>query len=75
MKFNALFNPEMGSKVELDRQPRPPMSDSHFRALCILAAAGLYTVLVLGIAALCGTFGVLIVAVATFFITMLSAGS
>ena len=74
MKFNALFNPETGSKVELDHQPRPPMPDSHLRALCLLAAAGLYTVLVLGVAALCGTFGVLIVAAATLIITMLSAG-
>lgn len=37
---------------------RPPMPEHRFKALCLLAAGGLYVGLVAAVAALCGTIGV-----------------
>ncbi len=48
-----------------------PMRKSYFRALCGLAAGGLYAGLTLGIAALCGLPGLIVVGVVSFFVSML----
>lgn len=49
---------------------RPPMPEGRFRALCLLAAGGLYVGLVAAVAALCGTIGVGVVAAATLLISI-----
>lgn len=64
MKVKALFDPESGSRLELDRPQRPPMSNSRFRAICGLVAAALAVTLVLGVAALCGLPGLIVTALA-----------
>ena len=51
---------------------RPPMPEHRFRALCLLAAGGLYVGMVCGVAALCGAAGVGVIALATFFIGAVS---
>lgn len=51
---------------------RPPMPEHRFRALCLLAAVGLYVGMVCGVAALCGAVGVGVIALATFFIGAVS---
>lgn len=49
---------------------RPPMPEHRFKALCLLAAGGLYVGLVAAVAALCGEFGVLMVVILTFVAAM-----
>lgn len=49
---------------------RPPMPEGRFKALCLLAAGGLYVGLVAAVAALCGTIGVGVVAAATLLISV-----
>lgn len=49
---------------------RPPMPEHRFKALCLLAAGGLYVGLVAAVAALCGTIGVGVVAAATLLISV-----
>jgi hypothetical protein len=49
---------------------RPPMPEHRFKALCLLAAGGLYVGLVAAVAALCGGWGVLMVAVVTLVVVM-----
>lgn len=49
---------------------RPPMPEGRFKALCLLAAGGLYVCLVAAVAALCGTIGVGVVAAATLLISV-----
>lgn len=49
---------------------RPPMPEHRFKALCLLAAGGLYVGLVAAVAALCGEFGVLMVVILTFVAVM-----
>ena len=44
---------------------RPPMPEHRFKALCLLAAGGLYVGLVAAVAALCGEFGVLLMVILT----------
>lgn len=66
MRFKALFDPESGSHVELDR---PPMPNSRFRVICGLVAAALFVALVLGVTALAGLPGLAIVAVSSVFVT------
>ena len=62
-------------KIRLERDDavfeyeRKPMNESRFRVLCALAAAGVYAGLVIGVAALCGEFGLLL----TLFCTVLVA--
>lgn len=51
---------------------RPPMPEHRFKALCLLSAAGIYGGMVAKVAALCGTVGVAVVGVATFFVVMAS---
>lgn len=45
---------------------RPPMPEGRFRALCQLAAGGMYAGMAVGIAKLCGIWGLLVLAAATF---------
>lgn len=49
---------------------RPPMPEHRFKALCLLAAGGLYIGLVAAVAALCGGWGVLMAAVVTLFVLL-----
>lgn len=49
---------------------RPPMPEGRFKALCLLAAGGLYVCLVAAVAALCVTIGVGVVAAATLLISV-----
>lgn len=49
---------------------RPPMPEHRFKALFLLAAGGLYVGLVAAVAALCGGWGVLMVAVVTLFVLL-----
>ena len=58
-----------GDVFEFERQPLP---ESRFKAVCGLAAAGIYAGMVVGIAALCGLPGVITVAVVTGIIAALS---
>ena len=49
---------------------RPPMPEHRFKALCLLAAGGMYAGMAAKVAALCGLAGVGVIAVATFLICM-----
>lgn len=44
---------------------RQPMPERRFRALCALAAAGVYVSMVIAVAALCGLPGVIVIGVGT----------
>lgn len=59
-----------GTVFEFERRPMP---EGHFKALCALAAAGVYAGMVLAVAALCGGWGVLMVAVVTLFVVMIAS--
>lgn len=59
-----------GTVFEFERRP---MSEGRFKALCALAAAGVYAGMVLAVAALCGGWGVLMVAVVTLFVVMIAS--
>lgn len=52
-----------GSSFEFER---PPMPEHRFKALCMLAAGGMYARMAIGIAKLCGIWGLLVLAAATF---------
>lgn len=69
MKFRAMFDPETGSHLELDRPQHPPMSSSRFRSVCGLAAAGLAVGLVLGVTALAGFPGLVVAALAVVVVS------
>lgn len=56
-----------GVVFEYETRPRP---EGRFRALCGLAAAGVYAGLVVAVAALCGLLGVIVVGVLTLFSVM-----
>lgn len=71
MKFKAMFDPESGSHVELDRPQRPPLTGGQFRAVCALIAAALFVALVLGVCALCGLPGLIVISLAALFIAAL----
>lgn len=45
---------------------RPPMPEHRFKALCLLAAGGMYAGMAVWIAKLCGIWGLLVLAAATF---------
>lgn len=49
---------------------RPPMSEHRFKALCLLAAGGLYVGLVAAVAALCGGWGVAAIMVVTLIVLL-----
>ena len=59
-----------GTVFEFERRPMP---EGRFKALCVLAAAGAYAGMVWAVAALCGGFGVLMVAVVTLFVVMIAS--
>ena len=59
-----------GTVFEFERRPMP---EGRFKALCVLAAAGAYAGMVWVVAALCGGFGVLMVAVVTLFVVMIAS--
>ena len=52
-----------GTVFEFERKPMP---EHHFKTLCLLAAAGVYAGMAIGIAKLCGIWGLLVLAAATF---------
>lgn len=53
-----------GLIIEYEHRPMP---EGRFKLLCLLCAAGIYAGMVCGVAALCGGWGVVILAVATLF--------
>lgn len=59
-----------GTVFEYERRPMP---ERRFKALCVLAAAGVYAGMVWAVAALCGGWGVLMVAVVTLFVVMIAS--
>lgn len=68
-------------KIRLERggvvfeYERQPMKESRFRALCALAAAGVYVWgMVAAITALCGFLGLLVVAIFTVLLALIVAG-
>lgn len=71
MKIRLEYN---GTVFEYSRQPMP---ERRFKALCALAAAGVYMGLMLGVTALCGFPGLLAgigLSVAAIFFGMLAYG-
>lgn len=70
MKITIKKQADGGFTVGIDR---PPLPEGRFRALCALAAAGVYAGMVIGVAALCGLLGVLLVAVITVLCLMIVA--
>lgn len=62
-----------GLVIEYEHRPMP---ESRFKLLCLLCAAGIYAGTVCGVAALCGGWGVVVLAVATLFsVAVFSAAS
>lgn len=59
-----------GTVFECERRPMP---EGRFKALCALAAAGVYAGMVWAVAALCGGWGVLMVAVVTLVVVMIAS--
>lgn len=55
----------------IDRQPLP---ERRFKAVCAIAAAGIYAGLVIAVAALCGVPGVVVVGLVTLFAIMIIKG-
>ncbi len=49
---------------------RPPMPEHRFKALCLLAAGGLYVGLVAAVAALCGGWGVVAIMIVTLIVLL-----
>lgn len=60
-----------GVTFEYERQP---MKESRFRVLCAFAAAGVYAGLVIGVTALCGSFGLLLALFGTALVAMVVKG-
>lgn len=59
-----------GTVFEYERRPMP---EGRFKALCVLAAAGVYAGMVWAVATLCGGWGVLMVAAVTLFVVMIAS--
>lgn len=59
-----------GTTFEFERKPLP---QGRFRALCALAAAGVYAGMVWAVAALCGGWGVAAIALVTLFVVMIAS--
>lgn len=68
MKKVRIYLPGMTIEREWPMMPEP-----RFKALCLLAAGGMYAGMVAKVAALCGLAGVGIIAVATFLICMIAS--
>lgn len=60
-----------GTVFEYEHQP---MKEGRFRALCAIAGAAVYAGLVIGVAALCGGFGLLLALFCTVFVVMVVKG-
>ncbi len=61
---------ELGSTIfEYERHP---LSERRFRALCALAAAGVYAGMVWAVATLCGAPGLLLVLIGTVLVALIS---
>lgn len=60
-----------GTAFEFERKPMP---EGRFRALCALAAAGVYAGMVWAVAALCDVPGLLIVVVGTMVAVLAAKG-
>lgn len=56
-----------GTTFEFERKPMP---ERRFKALCLLAAGGMYARMAVGIAKLCGGWGLIILAGATVLAIM-----
>lgn len=56
-----------GTVFEYERRPMP---EGRFKALCALAAAGVYAGMVWAVAALCGGWGVVAVMVVTLIVLL-----
>lgn len=54
-----------GTVFEFERAPLP---EHRFKALCLLAAGGLYVGMAIAVAKLCGVFGLIVLGVATFLV-------
>lgn len=67
-------------KIRLERNgvvfeyEHQPMKEGRFRALCAIAGVAVYAGLVIGIAALCGGFGLLLVLAGTVMTAMVVKG-
>ena len=61
-----------GTVFEFERQPLP---ESRFKTVCALAAAGIYAGMVVGVAAICGLYGVVAVGVVTGLIAVFHMAS
>ena len=59
-----------GTVFEYERRP---LAEGHFRALCALAAAGVYAGRVAAVAALCGLSGLLAVVVGTVIVAAIAS--
>ena len=59
-----------GTVFEYERRPMP---EGRFKALCALAAAGGYAGMGWAVTALCGGWGVLMVAAVTLFVVMIAS--
>lgn len=62
MRITIDRHPDGGFTATIDR---PPLSEGRFKAVCVLAAAGVYAGLVVAVAALCGVPGLIVVGVVT----------
>lgn len=60
-----------GTVFEYEYQP---MKEGRFRALCAIVGAAVYAGLVIGIAALCGGFGLLLALFGTVLVVMVVKG-
>lgn len=58
-----------GVTFEYERRPMP---EHRFKTLCLLAAAGMYGGMIVGVASLCGVWGVAAVGFVTLLIAMIS---
>ena len=59
-----------GTVFEYERRPMP---EGRFKALCALAAAGVYAGMVWAVATLCGGWGVAAIALVTVFVVMIAS--
>lgn len=62
---------EDGFTVHIDR---PSLPEGRFKAVCALAAAGVYASMVIGVAALCGPEGLFFAAVLTIVLAVIVGG-
>ena len=61
-----------GTVFEYERKPMPP---ERFKAVCAIAGAAVYAGMVIGVAALCGGWGVVAVMGLTAVLAMIAGGA